>query len=52
LGTALALTAVLLFGGGWLLKDASEGAIQAWVLLSIVVGFIVLHAGDKRQKRS
>lgn len=48
---ALAVTAVLLFGGGWLLRDTGEKPIQAWAAFSIAVGFIVLHALDARDNR-
>jgi hypothetical protein len=48
---ALAVTAVILFGGGLLLRHAGGTAVQVVTVVAVAVGFVVLHALDGRDRR-
>lgn len=42
---------VILFAGGWLLRD-SEAGVQAVVIMAFAVGLTLLHVLDNRDRRS
>jgi hypothetical protein len=48
---ALAVTAVILFGGGLLLRHAGGTAVQVVTVVAVSVGFVVLHTLDGRDRR-
>lgn len=41
----------ILFGGGFLVKNAGEGPLQAVAMLGLVSAFVVFHFLDEREKR-
>ena len=48
---AIAVMAIALFGGGFLMRHAGGTAIQIVTVVAVASGFIVLHALDGRDRR-
>jgi general stress protein CsbA len=48
---ALVVTAVILFGGGLILRHAGGTAIQVVTVVAVAAGFVVLHALEARDHR-